>query len=134
MRRSHCGASGECVESPSEVAVDQSTSRESIKLAHGLLLDIDPAQHSTLSKLLVEEEDRFGYSTERLELAERRLASGRKLVTKQQSLITRLAAAGIDTSRANLLLTLMLEAQALFEAYRQQILNRLKQVVNDAVC
>ena len=94
--------------------------------ADKLLSEADPAQRATLTRLLVEEEDRLAHRTQELELATQRLASCRRLIAQQQRLIARLALDGKDTSRANQLLTLMLEVEALFDAYRQKILDALK--------
>jgi hypothetical protein len=49
--------------------------------------EVDPAKRATLRRLLVEEEDRLGHDQEQLELTNKRLASGRGLIAKQQSLI-----------------------------------------------
>ncbi len=134
MQTGWCSVSNEvapdpllCLINPMEVLVDRFINHENINsFADKLLSELDPAQRATLTKLLIEGEDRLVHRTEELELATQRLASCRKLIAQQQRLIARLALDGHETSRANRLLDVMLEVEALFEAYQQKILDALK--------
>ena len=90
--------------------------------ADKLVSELDPSQRATLRKLLVEEEDRAGHRAERLDLANRRIASSRELIAGQQRLITLFEVNGRDTTVAELLLTQMKEVLALFESYRDELL------------
>lgn len=96
------------------------------RYADRLEADVDPTQRSVFMRLMIEEEDRFGHRVEALDLANRRLASARELITRQQVLVDRLAQAGEDTGQENLLLAQLLDLYAVFEAYRDEILDALQ--------
>jgi hypothetical protein len=50
--------------------------------ADKLLSESDPNRRAVLMKLLVEEEDRLGHSTEQLDLANSHIESGRRLIAR----------------------------------------------------
>ena len=85
----------------------------------------DAIRRATLLRLLVEEEDKLGCGLERLELANERMATGHKLITKQQTRLSELAHDGDGAKAANELLETLLQTQAQFERYRQRILKNL---------
>jgi|SRR5262245_9594980 len=84
-------------------------------------------RRAAVMKLLVKEEDEFGFSYEQLSDAERRIAVGQRVIDNQRKLIARMSDSGQDIKEAKLLLTRLMQVQALFEAYRQKIKDRLEQ-------
>jgi hypothetical protein len=109
-----------------EVAVDRFVNRQNIdSFADKLMSESDPARHTTIRQLLIEEWDRFGHGPQQLAWINQRLASGQRLIENQKSLIASLSVKGCDTICENTLLTLMIETQALFETRRQTIVDAL---------
>jgi hypothetical protein len=109
-----------------EVAVDRFVNRQNIdNFADKLMSESDPARHTTIKQLLIEEWDRFEHGPQQLAWINQRLASGQRLIANQKSLIASLSVNGCDTICENTLLTLMIETQALFETRRQTIVDAL---------
>jgi|SRR5215471_16097072 len=100
-------------------------SKNILDFADQLVTEVNPSRRATLMRLMVHEEDRFGRGTYQLDLVARRLLTGHMLIEEQKARIARLALDGEDIRRGNLLLTQLLEVQALFEAYRLRIVDEL---------
>jgi hypothetical protein len=78
----------------------------------------DPDMRMSLKKVLVEEEDKFGRSTERVRNVERYIAKGsRRIASQKESLVERLKANGRDIRLAERTLNNLVEIQRLFQQY-----------------
>ncbi len=83
-----------------------------------LCSETDLERQQTLRQLLLEEEYRFGFYSEQVDIAQRLLSEGRTRIVKQELLIADLKENGNDISEANRLLDLFLGIQGLFEKFR----------------
>jgi hypothetical protein len=90
-----------------------------------LRLEHDPATRTVLQRLLIEEEDRFGGSVERLSTVQRHIAEGNRRISLQKALVAKLAANGEDIGPAEMTLSNLVEIQRIFEQYRQVILDTI---------
>jgi hypothetical protein len=81
----------------------------------------DPATRTSLRRLLIEEEDKFGRKAERLSNLHRHIAEGRRRIEIQKALITKLKTVGKDARLAESTLSNLLETQRIFEHHRQVI-------------
>jgi hypothetical protein len=90
-----------------------------------LRLEHDPAMRTVLQKLLIEEEDKFGGSVERLSTVQRYIAEGNRRISLQKALVEKLAANGEDIGPAERTLSDLVEIQRIFEQYRQVILDTI---------
>jgi hypothetical protein len=90
-----------------------------------LAMELDPRKRSTLMRLLIDEEDQFGFGLEQLAIAEKHLADCHHHTTVVRGLIDYLDANGDDTSRENDMLQALSELEAKFRAYRRSILDRI---------
>jgi hypothetical protein len=88
-----------------------------------LQLESDPAKRTSLRRLLIEEEDRFGSRAERLSDVQRHLAEGSRRIALQKALIENLIAKGQDVRLAERTLSNLFEIQRILEQYRQVVLN-----------
>jgi hypothetical protein len=79
--------------------------------------EYDSDMRGILKKLLIEEEDRFAQSVERLNNVVRYIDGGNRRIASQKSLIRRLKDNGHDTRLAEITLTNLAEIQTLFEQY-----------------
>ena len=92
-----------------------------LRFSSRLPSEADPATRQTLRRLLIEEEDRYGKLNERLERAEMLILSWQGHVQRQQALVASLKLDGRDPSRADELLRSMRESLAIFERYRNNL-------------
>jgi hypothetical protein len=84
-----------------ERAVEKFVARENIRHYRDRLeTETDPAMRSRLHRLLVEEEDKFGHSSETLHEIETHIADGKKRVNKQQALLASMERDGRDPTHA----------------------------------
>jgi hypothetical protein len=90
-----------------------------------LRLEHDPAMRTVLQRLLIEEEDKFGGSVERLSTVQRHIAEGNHRISLQKTLIEKLAANSEDIGSAERTLSNLVEIQRIFEQYRQIILDTI---------
>ncbi len=90
-----------------------------------LARETDPARREALHGLLVEEEDRFGARRERLPQLEGFIARGEERIGRQREFVASLAASGLDTGSAEVVLANLLRPQSLFRDYRGQLLEGL---------
>jgi hypothetical protein len=90
-----------------------------------LAVELEASKRSTLMKLLIEEEDQFGFGLEQLRVAEKHLADCYHHITVVRGLIDYLDGNGQDCSRENELLQALTELEAKFQAYRQSVLDRM---------
>jgi hypothetical protein len=82
--------------------------------------EYDSDMRGMLKKLLIEEEDRFAQSVERLNNVARYIDGGNRRIASQKSLIRRLKDNGYDTQLAETTLSNLAEIQTLFEQYYHQ--------------
>jgi hypothetical protein len=99
-------------------------------LAARLPSEADPKERAILIRLLVEEENEFGFGRDQLAAAEKFLRAGRDRIKRQRVLIDRLSGEGLDLTQANELLRRLIQTQVLFENHRQLIVDRLEQFAN----
>jgi hypothetical protein len=95
------------------------------KLSNLLAVELDPSQRSTLMRLLIEEEDQFGFGLEQLKVAEKHLADCQHHTLVLRGLIDFLSKDGYDVSRENVLLDALTDLEDTFDAYRERILDRI---------
>jgi hypothetical protein len=84
---------------------------------------LDATKRLTLMRLLVEEEDRFGYGEEQLAIAERYLADCQHSIATLSNLTDGLSRNGADTTPENDLLVALTDLHGKFQAYKQMILD-----------
>ena len=85
----------------------------------------DSVRRGTLQRLLIEEENRFGMTVERLRMVERHLAVGVELIARQVETIARLDGDGHDTTEARLTLQNFEMIHALFVECRARIYEKI---------
>lgn len=86
----------------------------------------DPIRRHALSTLLIEEEDRFGSTAERLDRADAQIASGRFRIEELEHAIAALRRRGADVSIAERVLASLKEILVTFEAFREVLVDRLR--------
>jgi hypothetical protein len=87
------------------------------KFAEKLRSERDPDMRTSLKKLLVEEENKFAHSAERLNRILRYIDEGNDRIASQKSLIERLRTNDHDTRLAERTLGNLVDIQRLFEEY-----------------
>ena len=80
-----------------------------------------PARQETLKRLLIEEENRFGATEDRLRLVERKITDGAEVIARQRNLIAEIKNNGGDFSGAERMLRTMETVLNLFEGFRVHI-------------
>ena len=78
----------------------------------------DPARQEKLKQLLIQEENRFDATEERLRVVEHKLADGAELITRQRRLIAEMKIGDGDTASAERTLRTFETIQDLFERLR----------------
>ena len=78
-------------------------------------------RQDTLKRLLIEEEDRFGASVERLHMVERYIADGAAQIARQTRIVSELKSNGGDVAHAELTLQNSRMIQDLFMSFRASI-------------
>jgi hypothetical protein len=96
-----------------------------LRFSERLQAEDDPATRKILSKLLLEEENKFAVTSERLDNADRHIARCKSLISLQYTVIDNLKNDGHDTQRAERLLRNMMELHDVFVSYRQTLLDGL---------
>jgi hypothetical protein len=82
----------------------------------------DPGRLAELQKLLIEEEDKLGASSERLEDIEREIVKGDKRIAWQRALVAAGEDEGRDVTLAKAVLENLTQIQAMYRQYRQTLL------------
>ena len=90
-----------------------------------LEVEPDTAKRATLQSLLLEEEDRFGRTAEKLDRADHLIAEGGARIDRQKSLIKDLKSRGCAFRDAEKLLDNLEDIQALIQSYRLHLMKRL---------
>jgi hypothetical protein len=85
----------------------------------------DPVKRKMVMSLLLDEENKLGAGQEALDIAETRIAKGRKLIERQEALIARVSENGHDVRAHNDLLATLVKVQGAFERYRRTIMRGL---------
>jgi hypothetical protein len=88
--------------------------------------ETDSARRETLKRLLIEEENRYGATEERLRIAERKLTNGAERIARQRRLIAEMKSENGDTASAERTLRTFGMIQDLFERFRDQIYDARK--------
>jgi hypothetical protein len=96
--------------------------------ANRLRKEHDPAKQETLKRLLIEEEDRFGATVERLRVLERYIADGSALIIRQADLVAKLDGDGRDAREAQRALRNFHMVQRLFLDCRARIHEQVEQL------
>jgi hypothetical protein len=82
----------------------------------------DTSRAADLVKLLIEEEDKLGASSERLEDIDQEIAKGDKRIAWQRTLVAAMERDGRDAAVAKALLENLTQIQAMYQQYRQALL------------
>ena len=96
--------------------VEENLSIFTIKLA----TEHDPTKRARVLNLVIDEINELGFGPDQLNIIDAQIASGRRLVALQRTLITHLAEHGRDTQLASSILASLMHCQTLFEAFRRQ--------------
>jgi hypothetical protein len=80
----------------------------------------NPDTRASVRRLLVEEEDKFGRSAERLVKLQHYITEGIQRIASQEALIRKLRANGQDIGLAEITLGNLVEIQTLFEQYHKR--------------
>jgi hypothetical protein len=84
--------------------------------------EIGLTRRADLQKLLIEEEDRLGFSFEQLENIEQEIAKGDERIQWQRILVATMEREGRDATIAKALLENLTQIQTMYQRYRQTIL------------
>ena len=87
--------------------------------------EADTGLRSSVRRLLLEEEDRFGQLSERLEIAAQHLRRGAERIREQRSLVSRLERDGRDAELARQTLGHLEDIQQLFACFQQSLLDMM---------
>ena len=87
--------------------------------------ETDATRRIRLQRLLAEEEDRLGFTVNRLEELDRAIADGDKRVEFQRAKIGNLENCGCDTKAARAVLRNMEEIQSIYRQYRLMLLQAI---------
>jgi hypothetical protein len=93
-----------------------------IELLH---VENDPTRRQTLKNLLINEENKFGSHSEKLDKVERGIAACQGHILGQHKIIDRLTANGSNCSAAERVLANLLDLLDIFRAERQSVLGAL---------
>ena len=88
--------------------------------------EVVPKRRNRLKRLLIEEENRFGFFSWQFDLAQRHIADFNTLVGKQSALIARMKAEGADITLASKSLKNLLVARDLFVDFALRIGRKIK--------
>lgn len=91
-----------------------------------LTSELDGKRRAALQRLLIEEEDRLGFSVEQLDEIERAIAKGEERIEQQRTLVEVMECNGRDPTVAKALLENLTQIQAMFEQYRQTMLDAIE--------
>ncbi len=80
-----------------------------------------PARQEMLKRLLIEEENLFGATQDRLRMVERKITDGAEVIARQRRLIAEIKNNGGDPSGAERMLRTIETIQNLFEGFRALI-------------
>ena len=86
-----------------------------------LRVETNPSRQEMLRRLLIAEEDRFGVTEDRLQVAERHLTGGQALIDKQRRLVTETRNNGGDAGPAERLLCTFESIQGLFQTFHAAV-------------
>lgn len=85
----------------------------------------DPTTRKRLSRLLIEEENKFAITAERLDKTDSHIAKCKRYISLQYTVVEKLKANGHDSQAAERLLRNMMEIHDLYVSYRQVLLDAL---------
>ena len=88
--------------------------------------EVVPAKRRRLKRLLIEEENRFGFFSWQFDLAQRHIVDFNTLVEKQRALIAQMKAEGADITLASKSLKNLLVARDLFVDFALRIGRKIK--------
>jgi len=95
------------------------------RLFDQLQSEADPTRRTRLQRLLVEEEDRLGFTVHRLAELDRAIAENVRRVEFQRTKIGNLQNCGCDLSAAKAVLRNMEEIQSVYRQYRLMLLQAI---------
>ena len=96
-----------------------------LRFSERLETENDQTARVQLTKLLLDEENKFAASSERLDRADRHIAKCKQHIARQYSLIDKLKMDGHDIAPAERLLRNLMELHDLFVGYRRQVATAL---------
>jgi len=88
--------------------------------------EVVPEKRNRLKRLLIEEENRFGFFSWQFDLAQRHIADFNTLVEKQRVLIAQMKTEGADITLASKSLENLLVAEDLFVDFALRIARRIQ--------
>jgi hypothetical protein len=91
-----------------------------------LTSELDGKRRADLQRLLIEEEDRLGVSSEHLDEIERAIAKGEKRIQQQRTLVEVMGRNHRDATVAKSVLENLTQIQATFAQYRRTILDAIE--------
>jgi hypothetical protein len=100
-----------------------------LRFSDRLQTEGDPSVRKQLSKLLLDEENKFAACAERLDKTDRHIVDCKAHITRQYGLIDKLKVDGHDIAAAEGLLRNLMELHDLFVSHRQGIVAALEQEV-----
>jgi hypothetical protein len=83
-----------------------------------LRIETNPARRDMLRRLLIEEEDRFGVTEERLEMVDRHIMDGAACIARQAEVVAKRKRDGVECANVERALQTSKMIQALFEDFR----------------
>lgn len=96
-----------------------------IRFSERLKIEDDPRMRKSLSTLLLDEENKFAATAERLHKTESDIARCKLHIVRQYHLIDKLKTDGHDVAPAEQLLRNIMELHDLYVSFRQVLLGRL---------
>ena len=103
------------------------TPKENISdIADQLRAEKNPQERCALKSLLRQEEDRYGYYSEQLEIAHRHILDGRSRIIRQEGIIADLRGNGSDTRKAEEVLHNLEELYEMFLVFYARIVREVE--------
>lgn len=105
--------------------VDKFINRENIgRFAEAYWAERDSSRNVQIRRLLVEEENRFGYYSEQVQITSWNIKRCNDLIAKQQSLVADLRQRGGDPTLAEAMLNRLFELRSLFKQFHATVTER----------
>jgi hypothetical protein len=99
-----------------------------LRFSERLKTETDPTARTRVRQLLLDEENKFAATAERLDKTDGHIASCKEHITRQYGLIDRLNGEGRDVGPAQRLLENLLDLHDLFVSYRRLVSESLNRV------
>lgn len=96
-----------------------------LRFSQSLEAEHDPIRRERIGALLLDEENKFAATAERLDKVERHIAECRARIMRQYGLIDKLKTAGHDIQAAERLLRNLMELHDLYASHRQVVFEGL---------